>query len=111
MKKTSIATVRTPFAGIIPPMVTPLTPDERIDGPAVERLVNFFIGHGVHGLFILGSIGEGAFLRLAEKRRLAEATVAVKYTGGEFGDAVGGEGTHGGQFVLGCLRRHAEHLG
>jgi 4-hydroxy-tetrahydrodipicolinate synthase len=65
------------FAGIIPPMVTPLTPGERIDGPGVERLVNFLIGHGVHGLFILGSIGEGAFLRSAEKRKLAEATVAA----------------------------------
>jgi 4-hydroxy-tetrahydrodipicolinate synthase len=65
------------FAGIIPPMLTPLTPDERIDGPAVERLVNFLIGHGVHGLFILGSIGEGAFLRSSEKRKLAEVTVAA----------------------------------
>jgi hypothetical protein len=51
--------METTFAGIIPPMLTPLTPDERIDCAAVERLVNFLIGHGVHGLFILGSIGEG----------------------------------------------------
>ena len=65
------------FTGIIPPMLTPLTSDERIDGPAVERLVNFLIGHGVHGLFILGSIGEGAFLRSSEKRKLAEVTVAA----------------------------------
>jgi len=65
------------FAGIIPPSLTPLTPDERIDSPAVERLVNFLIGHGVHGLFILGSIGEGAFLRPAEKRKLVEVTVAA----------------------------------
>jgi len=65
------------FSGIIPPMLTPLTPDERIDVPAVGRLVDFLIGHGVHGLFILGSIGEGAFLRAAEKRKLAEATVAA----------------------------------
>jgi 4-hydroxy-tetrahydrodipicolinate synthase len=65
------------FSGIIPPMLTPLTPDEQIDGPAVERLVNFLIGHGVHGLFILGSIGEGAFLRAAAKRDLVEATVAA----------------------------------
>jgi 4-hydroxy-tetrahydrodipicolinate synthase len=69
--------METIFAGIIPPMLTPLTPDERIDCPAVERLVNFLIGHGVHGLFILGSIGEGAFLRPAEKRTLAEATIAA----------------------------------
>ncbi len=67
--------METTFTGIIPPMLTPLTPDERIDGPAVERLVNFLIGHGVHGLFILGSIGEGAFLRAGEKRALVDATV------------------------------------
>ncbi len=67
----------TRFAGIFPPMLTPLTPDERIDCPAVERLVNFLIDHGVHGLFILGSIGEGVFLRPVEKRRLAEATIAA----------------------------------
>ncbi len=67
----------TRFAGIIPPMLTPLSPEERIDGPAVERLVNFLIGHGVHGLFILGSIGEGAFLRPSERRKLAEVTVAA----------------------------------
>ena len=67
----------TTFAGIIPPMLTPLTPDERIDCAAVERLVYFLIGHGVHGLFILGSIGEGAFLRPTEKRALAEATIAA----------------------------------
>jgi 4-hydroxy-tetrahydrodipicolinate synthase len=69
--------METTFAGIIPPMLTPLTPDERVDCAAVERLVNFLIGHGVHGLFILGSIGEGAFLRPAERRTLAEATIAA----------------------------------
>ncbi len=69
--------METRFAGIIPPMLTPLTPDERVDVPAVGRLVDFLIGHAVHGLFILGSIGEGAFLRAAEKRALVDATVAA----------------------------------
>ncbi len=69
--------METRFAGIIPPMLTPLTSDERVDVPAVGRLVEFLIGHAVHGLFILGSIGEGAFLRVAEKRALVEATVAA----------------------------------
>lgn len=60
-----------------PPILTPLTPAEEIDQPAVQRLVDFLVAGGVHGLFILGSIGEGAYLRLAVKRQLAEATVAA----------------------------------
>jgi 4-hydroxy-tetrahydrodipicolinate synthase len=69
--------VQEPFAGIIPPLVTPLTPDERIDSPAVERFVKFLIERGVHGLFILGSMGEGAFLRASVKRELVEAAVSA----------------------------------
>ena len=69
--------METRFAGIIPPMLTPLTREECVDRPAVDRLVDFLVGHGVHGLFILGSIGEGAFLRPGEKRALVEATVAA----------------------------------
>jgi 4-hydroxy-tetrahydrodipicolinate synthase len=63
------------FSGIIPPMLSPLTPDEEIDRPAVKRLVNFLIAADVHGLFILGSIGEGPYLRATARRELAEATV------------------------------------
>jgi 4-hydroxy-tetrahydrodipicolinate synthase len=63
------------FAGIIPPMLTPLTAEETIDGPAVKRFVDFLIAGGVHALFILGSMGEGAYLRPAVRREMAEATV------------------------------------
>ena len=63
------------LAGVIPPMLTPLTATEEVDHPAVQRLVDFLIAGGVHGLFILGSLGEGAYLRSAVKRELAEITV------------------------------------
>jgi len=67
--------METRFAGIVPPMVTPLTPQETIDRPAVTRLVNFLIDGGVHGLFILGSMGEGAYLTPSARREMAAATI------------------------------------
>ena len=63
------------FTGVIPPMITPLTADEQLDRPSVKRLVDFLIEGGVDGLFILGSIGEGPYLRSAVRQGLAEATV------------------------------------
>ena len=63
------------FAGIIPPMLTPLTPDEQVDRGAVKRFVDFLIEGGVHGLFILGSIGEGAFLTFSARQEMAAATI------------------------------------
>lgn len=48
--------------GIIPPVVTPLKKDERIDENGLRRLINHLLNGGVHGLFILGSMGEGVAL-------------------------------------------------
>jgi 4-hydroxy-tetrahydrodipicolinate synthase len=70
-----MASVR--VSGIIPPLLTPLTPAEEIDHPAVKRFVEFLVGGGVHGLFVLGSLGEGAYLRSSARREMVEATVAA----------------------------------
>ncbi|MEX1096313.1 MAG: dihydrodipicolinate synthase family protein [Planctomycetales bacterium] len=48
-----------PLRGIIPPMVTPLAGRDELDLPGLERLIEHLLGGGVHGLFILGSNGEG----------------------------------------------------
>ena len=56
-------------------MITPLTADERLDRPAVGRLVNVLIQGGVDGIFILGSMGEGPMVRPSVRAELAEATV------------------------------------
>jgi len=63
------------FTGVIVPMVTPLTAEEKLDGPAVRRLVDFLVAGGVDGIFILGSMGEGPMLRPSVRHELAEATV------------------------------------
>lgn len=48
-------------SGVIPPVVTPDTPDHKLDVPSFERLINGMLDAGVHGLFLLGSTGEVAF--------------------------------------------------
>lgn len=48
--------------GVIPPVVTPLTPDLEVDVGSLERLVGFLLEGGVDGLFVLGSTSEAAFL-------------------------------------------------
>jgi 4-hydroxy-tetrahydrodipicolinate synthase len=62
------------FTGLIPPTLTPLDSDERLDRPAVQRLVDFLIDGGVDGLFVLGSTGEAPTLRLSVRQALVEAT-------------------------------------
>jgi 4-hydroxy-tetrahydrodipicolinate synthase len=48
------------YKGIIPPIVTPLNQDESLDEISFLKLVNHCIKSGVHGLFVMGTSGEGA---------------------------------------------------
>ena len=61
--------------GIIPAVITPFTPDERVDEPAFRKVVNFMIEQGVHGLFPAGTGGEFSALTVDEKKRLMDLTV------------------------------------
>src|SRR5688572_22031598 len=56
--------------GAIVPMVTPLTPQGELDEPAVQRLVDFLCQGGVHGVFVLGTTGEGPFVPPIMRDRL-----------------------------------------
>jgi 4-hydroxy-tetrahydrodipicolinate synthase len=62
-----------PIRGIIPPMVTPLADQNTLDHAAAERLVEHLISGGVHGLFILGTCGEGMSLGHSARRELVDA--------------------------------------
>lgn len=44
--------------GIIPPILTPIDEDERIDEAKLRKQVNFVIEGGVHGILAFGSNGE-----------------------------------------------------
>jgi len=48
--------------GIIPPLATPLTPDEKLDEQGLRRLIRKLLDAGCHGMFVLGGTGEGIYL-------------------------------------------------
>ncbi|MBO0811119.1 MAG: dihydrodipicolinate synthase family protein, partial [Microlunatus sp.] len=47
------------FAGVIPPIVTPLGTDGHIHEPSLRRLIDHVLAGGATGVFVLGSTGEG----------------------------------------------------
>jgi len=62
--------------GVIVPMVTPLTPQGKLDERAVERIIEHLWKGGVHGVFVLGTTGEGPSVPPPMRERL------VKLVGG-----------------------------
>jgi dihydrodipicolinate synthase/N-acetylneuraminate lyase len=66
-----------PLKGIIPPLVTPLTGRDRLDVEALERLLEHVISGGVHGVFILGTTGEGPSLSHRLQREMVRQTCRV----------------------------------
>jgi 4-hydroxy-tetrahydrodipicolinate synthase len=55
-------------------MVTPLDSPETLDHAGLERLIEHLISGGVHGLFILGTTGEGPALSYKLRRELVSRT-------------------------------------
>jgi 4-hydroxy-tetrahydrodipicolinate synthase len=64
-----------PLHGVVPPVCTPLTPELDVDTASLTRLVDFLLDAGVHGLFVLGSTSEVAFLPDAHRQRVVETVV------------------------------------
>jgi len=63
-----------PLRGIIPPMVTPLLDNDTLDVEGLERLIEHILAGGVHGLFILGTTGEGTSLSTRLQTEVIERT-------------------------------------
>ncbi len=83
------------YHGIIVPAITPLADPETIDLPAVKPLFDFMIAGGIHGIFILGSTGEGPALKLSEQKKLI--TESVKAIAGRVKLLVGISGASGAE--------------
>ncbi|MGI6622722.1 MAG: dihydrodipicolinate synthase family protein [Acetivibrionales bacterium] len=60
------------LTGIIAPVVTPWTKDEKLDEEAFRKQVRFIIDAGVHGISPAGSTGEGAMVRDEERNRMIQ---------------------------------------
>ena len=66
--------------GVVPPVCTPFTADYEVDEKSLRRLINHLIDGGVHGLFVLGSTSEVAYL--TDKRRADVIRIALDETAG-----------------------------
>jgi len=60
------------LTGIIPPIVTPFTPDGEVDEQAFRGVVRFMLKKKVHGICVGGSSGEGHTYSPEEFKRLME---------------------------------------
>jgi len=58
--------------GIVPPIGTPVTTDERVDEKGLRNLVRYLLDGGVHGIFANGTMGCCALLSDAEQLRSIE---------------------------------------
>lgn len=66
-----------PFSGVVPPVVTPDTPDHQLDVVSFERSINRLIEAGVDGLFFLGSSGEVVFATDERRDQLVREAVRI----------------------------------
>lgn len=63
--------------GAITALVTPFTPEGRLDEPALRALVAWQVEQGIDGVVPVGSTGEAATLSLAERERVVGITAEV----------------------------------
>src|SRR4249919_502671 len=57
--------------GVLLPIITPFDEKVRVDEQLMRQLVDFHIGAGVQGLFVLGSTGQGPAMTIEERRQAA----------------------------------------
>jgi dihydrodipicolinate synthase/N-acetylneuraminate lyase len=62
----------TKFRGLYPAIITPMTPEGKLNEAAFRQVMEFNIRAGVHGFWVAGGTGESVLLDDEENRRLAE---------------------------------------
>ena len=63
------------ISGMIVPIVTPLTPDQEVEGSALRRLCDAQVSAGIDGVFVLGTTGEFYGLTREQRRLVVETAV------------------------------------
>ncbi|MDA1347624.1 MAG: dihydrodipicolinate synthase family protein [Chloroflexi bacterium] len=66
--------------GVMVPILTPFTPDEKVDFGSLSRLVDYLLDNGVHGIWAAGTTGE--FSALEDEQRLAAIEAVVDRVAG-----------------------------
>lgn len=63
------------LSGVVIPIVTPLTEDDKIDVQSVKNIVDHCINHGMNAIYPAGTTGEMMYLTVEERKLLAETVV------------------------------------
>jgi N-acetylneuraminate lyase len=66
--------------GAFSALLTPFTPDNRVNEEMIGRLIEYQLANGIRGFYVTGSSGEGLLLTSEERLRVVEA--AVRYNRG-----------------------------
>jgi 4-hydroxy-tetrahydrodipicolinate synthase len=74
-KAFDLAKDKSRLRGIFPPILTPLTEDEKIDTGSMMSLADHLIKNGVHGIWVMGTTGEFASFDEFERAAAVEAAV------------------------------------
>lgn len=69
-----------PWRGVYPAVTTQFHPDQSLDLAATARHIDWLVREGVHGIIVLGTVGENCSLEPAEKLDVLRA--AVQQVGG-----------------------------
>src|SRR6266496_1309615 len=64
------------FRGAVVPLVTPVSASGELDGPSLDKLIDFMLAGGVEGIFVLGTTGEGVSVPRAARLKFVRDTVA-----------------------------------
>ncbi|TQF71197.1 dihydrodipicolinate synthase family protein [Pseudoalteromonas luteoviolacea] len=65
------------WQGVYPAVTTQFNDDESINFDTTKAMINSLVEEGVHGIIVLGTVGENCSLRAEEKRQILEAAKEV----------------------------------
>ncbi|MFO0801741.1 MAG: dihydrodipicolinate synthase family protein [Gemmataceae bacterium] len=68
--------MRVNWTGVFPAVCTQFHPDESLNVPGTLAHIDAMLAAGIHGLVMMGSVGENTTLDPAEKKELLKATVS-----------------------------------
>ena len=66
-----------PWSGVFPAATTQFTEDLAVDYRATQKVQANLVRDGVHGLVLMGTVGEGNSLNAEEKRKVLKGAVAA----------------------------------
>ncbi len=69
--------MKLPLRGIIPPLVTPLLENKELDSHGLKNLIEHVLEGGVHGVFLVGTNGEGPSLSYPLRKQLIKEACEI----------------------------------